>query len=365
MAAPLHALSPLALAALFCVSCTQQPPAALPPPAVTVAKPEQRDVIDYAIVTGTTEAIRIVEVRARVQGILQEISYAEGELVEIGDPMFRIDPAPFTAARDAAMARVTSAEAEERVSETTAQRMERSAQDKAVSELQALEARARAEAAAAEVEVARKEEAIKQLDVDYTDVRAPITGLAARSSYKVGSLVGAIDSAELTTIYDDSKVYAWFTIPDRTFLEARQPEGQTKDVEIEIATENDEGFPHRGVFDYADPSVDQETGTIRVRAVFDNPERLLVGGLFVRGRIALQTLEDALLVPESALGADQVGRYVYTVDSEGKVERRAVELGPREDGLRVILSGVDADDRVIVQGLLRARPGALVQAEDA
>lgn len=353
---------------LFAGGCGEnefQPP---PPPNVTVALPTQRDVVEYAEVTGTTEAFRVVEVRARVQGILQAVLYQEGMKVDKDTPLFQIEPAPFVTTRDAAQARVTSAQVQAKLADTTARRMERSAQDKAVSELQALEARAQADAAVAEVEVAKKELAIKQLDVDYTHVLAPISGRVARSNFKVGSLVGSMESTALTTIYDDSKIYTWFTMPDRIFLLAKQA-GDVKDdqpfPEVELATEVDQGFPHRGQIDYADPAVDAETGTLRIRAVFDNENGALVGGLFVRCRISIQTIPNALLVPETAIGVDQVGRYVFVVDDQGTVERRKVELGPMDGDLRVINSGLKADDRVIVRGILRARPGGKVTAQTA
>ena len=356
------------LMTVFIVGCGEnefQPP---PPPSVTVAPPTQRNVVEYAEPTGTTEAFRVVEVRARVQGILQAITYEEGMKVEQDAPLFRIEPALFVATRDAAHARVTSAQVQAKLADTTARRMERSAKDQAVSELQALEARAQADAAVAEVEVAKKELAIKQLDVDYTNVHAPIAGRVARSNFKVGSLVGNLESTALTTIYDDSKIYAWFTVPDRIFLLAKKV-GDMKDdqpfPEIELATEVDVGFPHRGQVDYADPAIDSETGTLRIRAIFDNKDGALVGGLFVRCRIAIRTIPDALLVPETAIGVDQVGRYVFVVDSQGIVERRNVKLGPMDGNLRVISSGLKADDRVIVRGLLRARPGGKVTAQTA
>ncbi len=338
-----------------------QPP---PPPTVTVAQPEQRDVIEYAEFTGVTEAHKTVEVRARVEGILLEALYPEGGMVTEGDQLFLIDPEPFVAVRDAAQANVNNEKAQVVLAETTAERMESSAADGAVSELQALEARAKADAASTSLEVAQKQLAIKQLDVDYTEVRAPITGWAERADFKTGSLVGTFDANLLTTIYDDTQIYAWFQVPDRLYLEMRnRREGSRDKVEVELATEVDEGFPHIGAVDYVDPAVDNETGSLRVRAIFPNDERTLIPGLFVRCRIAFRTLEDALLVPQSALGADQVGTYLLVVDAEGTVERRNVVLGPSEGTLRVVTEGIEAGDSVIVEGILRARPGSKVEAE--
>ena len=343
-----------------------QPP---PPPPVTVASPAVRDVTAYVEFTGTTESFEIVEARARVQGYLQEVAYAEGQRVEAGAVLFRIDPAPFVAARDSAKARVTQAKAEAGLAKVAAERLEIAYEDRAVSEIQFLEAKARAEAAEAAVEVAEKELAIRELDVSYCTVQSPISGLPTASKFEVGALVGTINSSSLALVEDSSRIYAWFSIPDRMLLELLS----SKDVdarreafpEVELATETDDGFPWRGRVDYADPSVNAETGTLRVRAVFDNPDRGLVGGLFVRVRMARKTLEDAVLLPESAIGSDQAGRYVYVVGADGVVERRKVVLGPSEAGEVVITDGIAATDTVIVEGLLRARPGSKVTPRPA
>lgn len=345
-----------------------QPP---PPPRVTVATPVIRDVTTYEDFTGTTEAVDVVEIRARVQGILHEIAYAEGRPVEAGAVLFRIEKDRFEAERDAALAQVTAAETEARQAEVAAQRMERSLEDEAVSELQALEARAKAATAAAAVEVARSRLAIDELELSYTEVTTPIAGRAERSSFAVGSLVGGLGGAPLTRIHDESKINVWFSVPDRLVQTTRVKSiasgtaSQTEYPEVELRTEVDDGWPHRGRIDYADPAVDAETGTLRIRAVFDNATRQLLPGLFVRIRVAGRRLEDALLVPEEALGADQLGRYLLVVGDGDVVERRAVELGPRDGRDRVVLSGVEPGERIVVQGLLRARPGARVTPVEA
>ncbi len=292
--------------------------------------------------------------------------FAPGTQVEAGDPLFLIDPTPYVAARDALKAQVANEEAQVRLAETTAERTERSARDGAISELQALEARAKADAAAAALEVARRELAIKQLDVDYTDIRAPISGRIERSPFDIGDLVGhTTEAGLLTTIHDDSRVYVYFAVSDRLYLQAlRDGNGNGEPPQIGIATEADDGFPFVGQIDYADPTVDEETGTLRVRAVVENPDRQLVGGLFVRVRLAVETIHDALLVPETAIGADQVGSYVLVVDSDGTVARRDVELGPVDGEHRVVTGGLSGEERVIIRGLLRARPGSTVDAQE-
>lgn len=351
----------IVLALAGCGENEFQPP---PPPTVSVSTPVQRDVSAYAEFTGTTSVATEVDVRARVSGILQEVRFQPGDVVKKGDPLFLIDPELFVAQRDAAQAQVESAQAELRLAETKAERIERSARDGALSEIQALEARAAAEAAAATVKVKEKELAIRQLDVNYTDVRAPISGRIERSPYELGDLVGTFSDSLLTTIYDDSQIYCYFSIPDRAFLRVvRFGDGDQEPPMVEIATELDEGFPFVGMIDYTDPTVDETSGTIEVRAVVDNADGRLLGGLFTRLRIQTETIPGALLVPEAAISRDQIGPFVLVVNGVNVVERRDITLGPLDGTDRVVVSGLQPEDSVVVRGLLRARPGATVTPE--
>ena len=352
---------------LWTAGCRENEFVPPPPPTVTVATPQVRDVVEYADLTGRTAPFQEVEVRARVEGILLESLYEEGQRVTEGDVLFRIDPAPFIAQRDAAAAQVQRAEAELELAEVTADRVERSARDGAVSELQALESRAKAKAAAAQLEVARRELAIRQLSVDYTEVHATLTGQIESGAPAIGSLVGPGSDSLLTRIYDTTRVYAWLTLSDRLLLLAsNRADGQSRpELEVLLATEIDDGYPFRGTIDYIDPVVDTDTGTVRVRGVFDNADGRLKAGLFVRGRIAVRMLEDALLVPETAIGTGQAGKYVLIVNAENVVEVRPVTLGPAEGPMRVIRTGLTGGERVVVSALLRARPGSKVVPEEA
>jgi len=355
------ALTALALA-LTLGGCSKppkrQPP---PPPQVTVQKPLVQDVTVYRTFTGRTESFEHAEVRARVEGVLLEVKYDERLDIEAGTTMFLIDPAPFVASRDAAKAEVDANEAAVRLADTTARKLEKAYETRSVSELQALEARAQHEVAVARLEVSKKQLAIRELDLSYTTVTAPISGRAVETEFVVGSLVGSIGSDSLTTIVDNTKIRVWFSVDDRTVLNMMDhPENADKSPVIELQREGDKGFDFRGELDYYDPGVNTSTGTLRMRAVFDNSEEHLVPGLFVRVRIAMSKLPGATIVPEVALAADQAGRHLLVVGADDVVERRPVELGALLPEGRVILSGITADDRVVTSGLLRARPGAKV-----
>ncbi len=342
------------------------------PPTVGVSHPAVRDVTRYAEFSGRTEALRVVEVRARVEGVLLESRVAPGSRVKEGDVLFRIDPDLFVAQRDAAAARLQRAEAELGVAQVRLDRTRRVAAGGAANEIEVLEAEAAVDTAEADVEVASRELAIKQLSVDYTDVRAPLPGEIEAGAPDLGSLVGGLGSGRLTRIYDTSSMYVWITVPDRVFLEAVASSNEDAGLRntesiaypIEIATEAEEGFPHAGVIDYVDPAVDTATGTVRLRATVPNPEGSLKPGLFVRGRLAAGQIEDAILVPEAAIGSGQIGRYVLVLGEDGLVQVRPVTLGARDGSWRIIESGLSPTDRVIVSGILRARPGQPVTARE-
>jgi RND family efflux transporter MFP subunit len=353
--------------------CEENPIVTPPPPEVGVAQPVVRDVTRYAELSGRTEALQVVEVRARVEGVLLEAFSVPGSAVSKGDVLFRIDPDLFVAERDAAAARVQRAEAEANVARVKLDRIKTAAERGAANQIEVLEAEATAEIAAADLEVARRELAIKQLSVDYTEVRAPLSGEIEAGAPDLGSLVGGLGSGLLTRIYDTSSVHVWMTVPDRVFLETagpnsnniESPQGtRTFAYPIEVATEADADYPHAGVIDYVDPAVDPATGTIRLRATVPNPSGALKPGLFVRGRLVAGKVKDAILVPEAAIGSGQIGRYVLVLGEDDLVQARPVELGVREGPLRVIESGLSPVDRVIVSGILRARPGQPVTVRE-
>ncbi|MEM6570895.1 MAG: efflux RND transporter periplasmic adaptor subunit [Planctomycetota bacterium] len=349
------------------LGCSEPQFQAPPPPPVVVAAATQEDVVVYEVVSGRTEPFETVEVRARVEGVLQEIAHADGFRVEAGDLMFRIDPEPFVASRDAAAAQVKAAEAEAELADITATKLEEALKERAVSELQALEARAKHKVALENVEVAQKSLAIRELDVDYTTIHAPIGGLVEFSDYYVGSLVGGLGSQALTRVVDDSRLRVWFNIPDRvaTFIidDRARMEEIAKEVDrttVYIARDIDDDFPFAATVDYADPEIDIETGSLRIRALLENSEHRLSGGQYVRVRLKVGELEGAVVVPMIAISRDQQGKFVYVVGEGDVVERREVVTGPDADSGVVIRSGIEVGERVVVAGQLSARPGAKV-----
>jgi RND family efflux transporter MFP subunit len=342
-----------------------------PPPAVTVNHPEIRSVVDYLEFTGTTTAVNTVEIRARVQGFLDEIKFKEGDAVTSGDLLFEIEPEEYQARVRRAEASLQVARTAKALAEATLARMEKAFETRAVSELDVLESRAKADAAAAQVDSAQAELENARLDFSYTSIQAPISGRVGRSQVDPGNLVGAGEQTLLTTIIQYDPIYAFFDMSERdllSILETRADEAadgkglrrKTK-TPVELGRANDEGYPFEGYVDFSDQEVDASTGTFLMRAIFPNPEPIkLLPGLFVRLRVPLDVREGALLVADLAVGSDQSGKFLLVVDEENVVQHRPVKIGALVDGLRVIESGLDAKEWVVVNGLLRARPGSKV-----
>ena len=201
-----------------------------------------------------------------------------------------------------------------------------------------------------------------ELDLAYCEVRSPIDGIPGRNLVDVGNLVDAGQKTHLTTVVQISPIWVYFDVPERFVNEARRSaqgkdQERTRPLEVAVATPGDEGFPHRGVLSWASNEVNPDTGTLRARAVFENPDKRLYSGVFVRVRIETDVVPDALVIEEKAIATDLAGKYVLVVGEDGVVERRGVTLGQREGAGRVVTDGLAATDRYIVSGMLRARPG--------
>lgn len=346
---------------------TFQPP---PAPTVTVSRPEVREVTTYDVFTGRTEAVETVEIRARVAGFLESIEFEPSDRVEAGQVLFTIEKAPFEARRDAAQASLAQAVATRDLMEATYLKVKESAEAQAASEIEVMEAEAKRDAAVAEVAAAEAALASAEIDLGYTTIKSPVAGQVSRDLVNIGNLVGASDASLLTTVVVDDPIHVYFNVDERTLLayldsrsrSARQEQRAQREVTIELL--DGRVYGETGYPDFADNRVDPDTGTIQVRAVLPNPNGELYPGLFVRVRIRKSTGE-AMLVPDVAIQRDMVGPYVLVVGDDGVVERRDVAIGGRDGRMRIVESGVDPDERVIVNGLQRAREGIEVDAEEA
>jgi RND family efflux transporter MFP subunit len=375
---------PLLLAAfgVTALGCGRgQPPAAqTKPPEVIVGLPVTKEITDYEEFTGRTDAVDSIDIRARVTGYLDKVNFKEGTEVKQNDVLCEIDPRPYQAEVDRAQANVVQAQAHLTRLDSDYQRAESLLKNQAIGkEDYDRVAGDRAEAAAA-LGVAKAGLALAQLNLNYTKVISPISGRISRRYVDPGNLVKADDTI-LTSVVSLDPIYVYYDVDERTLLRIRrlvkegkiQPAGGGQ-LPIALGLSDEDDFPHPGVINFVDNRVDPMTGTLRVRGVFPNPPqaslsgsttRLLSPGMFARVRLPIGGPHKALLIPEKALGTDQGQKYVYVVNGQNVVEYHRVKIGSLKDGLRVIDEGLQPGERVIVDGLQRARPGQKVEPKAA
>jgi multidrug efflux system membrane fusion protein len=336
-----------------------------PPPAVTVSQPVARDVTDYDDYEGRIAAKPTVDVRARVRGHLNKINFEDGEIVEEGKLLFEIDPRTYKAELEGAEAQKAAAEAALKLAVATADRDARLVATGAVSRQEYDVSVGKQGVSQAEVRKAEAAIDRAKLDLGFTKVPAPITGKISRSQLDVGNLVNAGgDETVLTTITSVDPIYVYFNVDERALLGYRRKfakgklEGNLKELKIpvEVALEGEEGYPHKGLLDFAENKVDPKTGTIQSRGVLPNPNRIMDAGMRARVRIPVSKPYKALLVTDRAIGTDQNLKYVYVVDADHVAKRRDVQLGRIKDGLRVVEKGLEPGDQVIVNGIQSVRP---------
>ncbi len=359
--AGLGAIAGIGVAAAMVAGGAQSQEAAPPPPTVTVARPLVQDVAEWTEHTGRFVASADVEIRPRVSGFLQRVHFREGQLVRQGDLLFTIDEAPFRAAADRARADVAQAEALRARAESEFARARTLLSLDAISQE---EFEARREAAAQAVAAKLSAEAALRtatLDFEYAHVRAPISGRISDAHVHAGNLVRAGEDV-LTRIVSLDPIHFEFSAPE-SLLSQASTNPQTGERRVMLQLEGEGEFTHEGRIDFVDNAVDPQTGTIRGRAIFANSGQF-TPGQFGRLRIIAPEAAPSVLIPEAAVAADQTHRYVLVLNNDNIVQYQAVELGPRAgDGLRVVRTGLDGDERVVINGLQRAFPGAPVTPE--
>lgn len=406
-----------ALPIVLLVGCGGGPPPGGPPQGgpieVTVAAPLRLQIVDWDAYTGRLAAIDQVDIRARVSGYLMSHHFEEGQVVQQGDLLFVIDSRPYEAALAQAKAARAEAVAKRSQSDSTireaearkqqviakielAQAQERRARplvpsgaisddeyDVLVSEVRQSQAdgyaadaeieAAKAAQVAADAAIATAEAAIEaaQLDLDYCRIEAPITGRIGRRLVTQGNLIsaGSLGTSPLTTIVSIGPIHAYFDANEQALmkyirLDRAKKRANSRDAKnpVYAALVDEDDFPHKGYIDFVDNRIDQSTGSIRARAIFPNEDQVLTSGAFVRCRIPGSAPYEALLLPDSAIASDQTSKLVYVVGEDGKVATRRITTGPLSKGLRVIRSGLAGDERVVIHGLQRCRPGATAKA---
>jgi RND family efflux transporter MFP subunit len=366
------------LAAAVGAGCKKPAAAQAPPPApVTVARPIQREVIEWDEYTGRLQATETVEVRARVSGFLEKTDFEEGSIVKAGQLLFVIDARPFQAELAKAQAEVARAQAQEAYAANEFKRIEPLRSTGGASETEVENARQKWLEAQAEVASAQAQVRSAQLNVEFCQVRAPISGRISRKEVTAGNLItgggiGQGNATLLTVITSLDPIYAYIDVDEQSVLKYQRLSQEKKRVSaremripIFMGLSSEEGFPHEGVVDFVDNRIDPDTGTLRGRGVFSNPfPHYLTPGLFARVRIPGSGRYVTLLVPDMAVGTDQDQRFVLVVMDDGTVDRRPVKLGSQFGRFRSIEEGISVEDRVIINGLQRARPGTKVNATE-
>lgn len=359
------------LIAVGLIGCGGNPPGAQAPPpaAVTVARPVQKEVIEWDTYTGYLEAPESVIVAARVSGLITEAPFVEGSIVKKGDVLFVIDDRPFRADLDAKLAAQQVAEAQQVVAKETFVRLEGLRTDNAVSQQDLDNAKAGIDQADAAVAGTKAAVESSRLNLEWCKVLCPIGGRVSNKLVTVGNLVngGQGQATQLTTIESVTPMYCYVDIDEHSVLKYQELAFEKKLVSARdgkvpcyVGLSNEIGFPHEGHIDFVDNHVDPTTGTLRERGVLENHSGLLTPGFYARLCIPGSGEYQTMLVPDTAIGSDQNQRIVLVVNDQNVVEARVVQMGALFGGLRSVLTGLKPDDRVIINGQMHARPGAPV-----
>ncbi|MGY0572138.1 efflux RND transporter periplasmic adaptor subunit [Bradyrhizobium sp. RDM12] len=341
-----------------------------PPPKVDVATPVQRPVTRYVEATGNTAPIKSVDLVARVQGFLQSIDYTDGTFVKQGTQLFTIEPETYKLKLEQAQAAEAGAQASLKQAEADFKRQVDLVQRQAVSQATLDTSTSTRDNAQANLQQAQANTGIAELNYSYTKISAPFDGIVSAHMVSIGELVGVASPTQLATIVAMDPIWVNFTVNEQDVLRIRaeaQRRGLTaadlKQFPIEVGLQTETGYPHEGHLDYVAPTINSSTGTLAVRGLVPNDKRVLLPGYFVRVRVPFDQDKNALLVPDTALGSDQGGRYLLVANRDNVVEQRKVQIGAVDNGLRVIESGLKPDDRVVTSGLLRVIPGQKIDPQ--
>ncbi len=372
----------ITLLALLSSACDQKNEYITPPPAeVTVSQPTQQNVTDYLEFTGTTQSVGFVEVKARVSGELKSMHFDPGTHVQQGELLFIIDPEPYQAELAAAQAELISAKAKLSQTQTELNRADELIKKHYISRTDHLRRKTERDVARAAIGLKAAIVRSAEIQLEYTQVTAPISGRVSRNMVDIGNLVGEGEATLLTTITQYEPMYVYFHLNERDLLRLMKLRSEKSqdikfdsklserdlNIPLQLGLADEEGYPHLGTLDFGESELNTSTGTIELRGIFANTEKpaRLLPGLFTRLRLPVGKTPDALLINERAIAADQSGRYVLVVNEDNKVEKRPVTLGQNIGGMMVITEGIKASDRVIINGLQKARPGSLVNSQPA
>jgi RND family efflux transporter MFP subunit len=341
-----------------------------PPPKVDVATPIQRAVTRYVEATGNTAPIKSVDLVARVQGFLQSIDYTDGTFVKQGSQLFTIEPETYKLKLEQAQAAEVGAQATLKQAEADFKRQVDLVQRQAVSQATLDTSTSTRDNAQASLQQAQVNTRLAEVNYGYTKVSAPFDGIVSAHMVSIGELVGVSSPTQLATIVAMDPIWVNFTVNEQDVLRIRAEAARRgltaadlKQFPIQVGLQTETGYPHEGHLDYVSPTLNSSTGTLAVRGLVPNDKRVLLPGYFVRVRVPFDQDKNALLVPDTALGSDQGGRYLLVVNKDNVVEQRKVQVGAADNGLRVIESGLNADDRVVIAGLLRVIPGQKIDPQ--
>ncbi|EIC82282.1 RND family efflux transporter, MFP subunit [Serratia sp. M24T3] len=343
--------------------------AAPPAPAVSMANVLIKPIKQWDEFTGRIEAVQIVQLRPRVSGYIDKVNYQEGDEVRKGQVLFTIDDRTYRAAQEQAQAQLVRAKNQATLTRSESARTEKLVSSEAISRELWEQRRSAAAQAQSDVLAAQAQLDMAQLNLDFTRVIAPIDGKASRAMITAGNLVTAGDSASvLTTLVSLDKVYVYFDVDEGTFLRyqaiARAAKQSNEPLPVHVGLVGENGYPHQGVLDFTDNQLTSSTGTIRMRAVLDNRDRSFTPGLFARVQMPGSAEYNALLIDDKAVLTDQDRKFVYVVDQSGKAQRRDIQIGGLSGGLRIVQHGLQAGDRVVVDGVQKVfMPGMSVNAK--